>query len=196
MRMYPALRMLILASSSPRRRDLLTKAGLFFDVVPAEIPEEHRPGESAKEFAERLAREKAQAVASRHPQAYVLGADTIVVVDNEIFGKPSGSADAERMLRALSARAHEVITAVCLIAPDGGIHTESESTRVHFGELSEADIRSYVATGEPLDKAGAYAGQGIASRWIERVDGDYLTMVGLPVARVWRMLQRSGYRPC
>ena len=187
--------MLILASSSPRRRELLRNAGIDVTVKPADVPEDHCPGESPREFAERLALAKAQAVAKDHPHDFVLGADTIVVVDDEIFGKPRDAADAARMLTRLSGREHEVLTAVCLIAPAGKVMTESEVAKVAFGGMSAKEIAGYVANGEPMDKAGAYAAQGIASRWVYRVEGDYLTVVGLPIARVWEMLKRAGYPP-
>jgi len=186
--------MLILASSSPRRRELLEAAGIKFVVHAADVPEVHREGEAPVDFAQRLAREKAAVVASAHPGALVLGADTIVVVDGEIFGKPEDAADAARMLRKLSGRDHLVTTAVCLLAPSAGTpDVQAETTRVFFSKLSEKDIADYIATGEPMDKAGAYGIQGHASRWVARIEGDYFTIVGLPVARVWEMLKRAGY---
>src|SRR5208337_2892957 len=166
--------MLILASASPRRQELLRNAGIPFVIQPTDVPEVFREGELPKPFAERLAREKALAAAHQRPDDFVLGADTIVVVDGQVLGKPSDPADAARMLRLLSGRTHEVITAVCLV---GRRHNEPEtrnrkpetafedvrceSTLVTMNPLSEQDIESYVATGEPLDKAGAYAIQGI-----------------------------------
>ncbi|MGD1023155.1 MAG: Maf family protein [Candidatus Sulfotelmatobacter sp.] len=197
--------MLILASASPRRQELLRNAGIPFTVQPADIDESPRAGEAAQECAERLAREKALAVFRIHPQSYVLGADTIVVVDDIILGKPHDADDAARMLRLLSGRTHAVITGVCLVGPGAigavvsrqlpvGSRTEtaSETTLVTFCELSESEIRDYVATGEPMDKAGAYGIQGIASRWIPRIEGDYSNVVGLPVARVYAMLRERG----
>ena len=197
--------MLILASASPRRQELLRNAGIAFTVRPADIDESPRAGEGARECAERLAREKALAVFRGHPQSYVLGADTIVVVDEIILGKPCDANDAARMLRLLSGRTHAVITGVCVVGPDaiGSVasgqwpvasrtETASETTRVTFCELSESEIRDYVATGEPMDKAGAYGIQGIASRWIPRIEGDYSNVVGLPVARVYAMLRERG----
>jgi septum formation protein len=142
--------------------------------------------------AQRLAGEKASAVSRSCPQDCVLGADTIVVVDEQILGKPHDAADAARMLRLLSGRTHEVITGVCLAgpAPDGRRQvTASETTRVTMGEISDEEIGEYVATGEPMDKAGAYAIQGMASRWIPRIEVDYSNVVGLPVALVYRMLR-------
>jgi|SRR5450755_1401724 septum formation protein len=181
--------MLVLASASPRRQELLRNAGIAFEVQPADIPEDPQPGESAKACAERLAREKALAVARLRPQDIVLGADTVVTIDGQILGKPSDAADAARMLRMLSGREHLVITGVCLVA-GGQSSVASESTTVTVSEISENEIADYVASGEPMDKAGAYAIQGIASRWIPRIEGDYSNVVGLPVALVWRMLRK------
>ena len=182
---------LVLASASPRRQELLRNAGIKFDVQPADIPEAPRPGECAKDCAERLAREKALAVESRRPHNPVLGADTIVVVDGQILGKPTDAADAARMLRAISGRQHQVITGLCLVVK-GEPAVASETTEVTVNEIADNEIADYVATGEPMDKAGAYAIQGIASRWICRIEGDYSNVVGLPVALVWRMLRRAG----
>jgi septum formation protein len=192
--------MLILASASPRRQELLRNAGIPFAVQPADINETPRAGESARDYAERLAREKALAVFQSRPQDYVLGADTIVVIDQAILGKPRDTGDARRMLRMLSGRLHAVITGVCLAGPVGsgqwsvasGTRIASETTLVTMNELSSDEIRDYVATGEPMDKAGAYAIQGIASRWIPRIEGDYSNVVGLPVAMVYGMLRERG----
>jgi septum formation protein len=181
--------MLVLASASPRRRELLRNAGILFEVQPANIAEGPLPGESAKDCAERLAREKALVVAAQRPNDVVLGADTIVVVDNEILGKPSDAADAARMLRMLSAREHQVITGVCLVF-EGKARVASETTSVTMSEITDQEIAGYIASGEPMDKAGAYAIQGIASRWIPRIEGDYSNVVGLPVALVFGMLRQ------
>jgi septum formation protein len=183
--------MLVLASASPRRQELLRNAGITFEVQPAHIPEDPLPGEAAKECAERLARQKALAVAGQRPHDFVLGADTLVVVDGLLLGKPSDAADAARMLHMLSGREHQVITGVCLVV-NGQPSVASETTLVTVSEITDRDIAEYVASGEPMDKAGAYAIQGIASRWIPRIEGDYSNVVGLPVALVWRMLQQSG----
>ena len=183
--------MLVLASASPRRQELLRNAGILFDVQPAHIPENPRPGEQAKDFAERLAREKALAVAKERPRDVVLGADTVVVVDGRILGKPVDVADAARMLRMLSGREHQVITGVCVVA-NGQSSVANETTAVTMSEISENEIADYLATGEPMDKAGAYAIQGVASRWIPRIEGDYSNVVGLPVALVWRMLRDTA----
>ena len=166
-------------------------------VQAADIDETPLAGESARACAERLAREKALAVWHERPEDVVLGADTVVVVDEIILGKPVDAADAARMLRMLSGRVHEVITGVCVVksAASGQVpvasETEvaSETTLVTMYPLSDAEIRDYVATGEPMDKAGAYAIQGMASRWIPRIEGDYSNVVGLPVARVWNLLK-------
>jgi septum formation protein len=180
--------MLVLASASPRRQELLRNAGISFEVQPAHIPEDPLSGEQAKECAERLAREKAQAVSRQRPQGIVLGADTVVVIDGVILGKPTNATDAARMLRMLSGRQHQVITGVCVVA-NGQSSVASETTAVTMSEISENEIADYVATGESMDKAGAYAIQGIASRWIPRIEGDYSNVVGLPVALVRRMLR-------
>jgi septum formation protein len=199
--------MIVLASASPRRQELLRNAGMPFTVQPADIDETPRPGEPPRDCAERLAREKALAVAAMRPQDYVLGADTIVVIDDAILGKPRDSADAARMLRLLSGRTHSVITGVCVVKPVASgqwpvgsdaqpvrtenreLKTASASTLVTMCEISDAEIRDYIATGEPMDKAGAYAIQGIASRWIPRIEGDYSNVVGLPIALVYAMLR-------
>jgi len=193
---------LILASASPRRRELLQAAGIPFTVQATDIPEVPAEGEAPRAFAERLAREKAQAIAHQHPQDAVMGADTVVVVNGLILGKPEDAADARRMLRMLSGKTHEVITAVCLIPPTQPAtghrqpatdpDVRSESTQVTFAALTDADIEFYVSTGEPMDKAGAYGIQGVASRWIPRIAGDYSNVVGLPVALVCRMLNEHG----
>jgi septum formation protein len=187
--------MLILASGSPRRRELLTAAGIEFTVQTSDIPEEHRAGESPIVFARRLAEEKASAVWKKDTTRLVLGADTIVIVDSEILGKPRDLADAIRMLRLLSGRIHEVTTAVCLRLPAGSTPEKlqaEETTRVHMSAIPDAEISAYVDSGEPMDKAGAYAIQGAASHWIYKIEGDYNNVVGLPVAAVSRMLQQAA----
>jgi septum formation protein len=183
--------MLVLASASPRRRELLRNVGISFEVQAALIAEDPLPGEDAKECAERLARDKALAVARLRSQDAVLGADTVVVVGGQILGKPTDAADAARMLRLLSGREHQVITGVCLVV-GGQWSVASETTLVAMSEITEEEIAEYIASGEPMDKAGAYAIQGFASRWIPRIEGDYANVVGLPVALVWRMLRQKG----
>jgi septum formation protein len=182
---------LVLASASPRRQELLRNAGIEFVVHPANVAEIPRGGEAPRAFAERMAREKALAVFAQRPNDLVLGADTVVVVDGKILGKPRDAADAARMLRLLSGRKHEVITGVCIVGRKILPDVRSEATIVTMGMLGNDDIRDYVASGEPMDKAGAYAIQGIASRWISRIEGDYFNVVGLPVALVWGMLKET-----
>ena len=193
---------LVLASASPRRQELLKDAGIEFVVKPANIPEVRRDHESAQVFAERMAREKARAVFAGAKGEYVLGADTVVVVAATtvgatgvppvevqlVLGKPENLEDAARMLRLLSGRTHNVITGVCLIG-NNFEDVRSETTAVHFSTLSDAEIRDYIATGEPMDKAGAYAIQGAASRWVSKIEGDYSNVVGLPVALVLQILR-------
>jgi septum formation protein len=179
---------LILASASPRRAELLRNAGIAFTAQATRILERRRQGESPRKFAERLAREKAHAIFARHPRNLVLGADTIVVVRGHALGKPRDRKDARRMLRLLSGRSHQVTTAVCLAGPDFE-DARSETTRVTMRRLSEQEIRDYVASGEPMDKAGAYAIQGLASRFVSRIEGCYFNVVGLPVPLVYRMLR-------
>ena len=182
--------MLILASASPRRAELLRNAGIAFTAIPASIPEERRSGEDPASYARRLAAEKARAVARQHQNDAVLSADTIVVVGGEVLEKPRDAEDARSMLRRLSGRTHEVTTGVCL-ASKGKEWIESETTRVEMTQISDGEIDFYISTGEPMDKAGAYAIQGIASRWIPRIEGCYFNVVGLPVPLVYRFLKDS-----
>ena len=181
----------ILASASPRRRELLNRAGLDFAVRPSALEEVLRPGESPEDFARRAATEKTLAVAATAPRdALVLGADTVVVAGNEVLGKPADPADAARMLRALSGATHRVITGVCLVsAPDRVEAARSETTLVTFRRLDEEEIADYLASGEPFDKAGAYGIQGLASKFVTRIEGCYFNVVGLPVALVYAMLK-------
>jgi septum formation protein len=158
------------------------------------VNEDQRPGEPPLEYARRLAREKAEAVARRYPRSYVLGADTIVVVEGAVLGKPRDAADAARMLRMLSGRGHAVTTAVSLVSPPGDTDTRSYTTQVYFRKLTEDEIQRYVAGGEPMDKAGAYAIQGGASRWTDRIEGEFSNVVGLPLSLVTEMLRKSGLR--
>jgi septum formation protein len=178
--------MLILASGSPRRREILERAAIPFVARPAEVDESVRPGEDACAYVKRLAREKAEAVDAA-PNDIVLGADTVVVVEREILGKPLDEADAARMLRMLSGREHIVMTGVCLLSAGEAVE-DIEKTVVRFVPLSDKEIEEYVASGEPLDKAGAYAIQGLASKFIDRVEGCYFNVVGLPIARVYSRL--------
>jgi septum formation protein len=181
----------VLASASPRRQELLKNAGIDFVVRASDIPEVPRAGESPQAFAQRMAAEKAKAVGATTPGSVILAADTVVAVDAEILGKPENAADAARMLRLLSERTHYVITAVCVLGEDFQ-DVRSETTAVHFTAMSDAEIEDYVASGEPMDKAGAYAIQGRASRWVSRIEGDYHNVVGLPVDLVWRMLREHS----
>jgi septum formation protein len=189
--------MLVLASASPRRRELLAQAGFSFEVHPAHIPEDPYPNEDPIAYVTRLAREKAQAVfdqLSANPETAaklaVLGADTTVTLDNHILGKPENPADAARMLRLLSGRTHRVITGIAVVTAER-TEVAAEVTAVKFLTLSEEEIAAYIATGEPLDKAGAYAIQGRAARWIPRIEGDYFNVVGLPLALVSTLLESS-----
>ena len=163
-----------------------------FEVDPAHIPEERSTGEKPVDYACRLAEEKARAVAARRPGRYVLGADTIVVADEHVLEKPFDHADAERMLRLLSGREHEVTTAVSLVAPNGQTETRTSTTLVRFRDLGVAEIKSYVASNEPMDKAGAYAIQGGAAGFADRMEGEYSNVVGLPLQLVTEMLRRAG----
>ena len=193
--------MLVLASASPRRSELLTQAGYRFRVHPAHIPEDPLPGEDPIVYVTRLAREKAEAVYreltaggdSKEERAdgqslAVLGADTTVTLDNTILGKPVDASDAARMLRMLSGRTHRVITSVALVTA-AGVEVAAEATAVRFLTLSDAEIADYVTGGEPMDKAGAYAIQGRAARWIPRIEGCYFNVMGLPLALVSSLLE-------
>ena len=182
---------LILASHSPRRQELLRRAGFDFEVRPSRIEEIVRPGETAEEFARRAAQEKALEVAGYGPPgAFVLGADTVVVVNGELLGKPRDVEDARRMLRLLSGHTHRVVTGVCLVrAPQKVAALKHETTSVTFRQLDEEEIQSYLANGEPFDKAGAYGIQGLASKFVTRVEGCYFNVVGLPVALVCEILK-------
>jgi len=201
------LNMLVLASASPRRRQLLTQAGFQFEVRPAHIPEDPRPGEDPIVYVTRLAREKAQVVfdqiasgaanetdgpgAMDLERLAVLGADTTVTFDGQILGKPEDREDAARILRMLSGRSHRVITGVALVTHQA-VEVAAEVTAVQFLTLSDSEIEAYIATGEPMDKAGAYGIQGLAAKWIPRVQGCYFNVMGLPLALVATMLESRG----
>jgi len=184
---------LILASASPRRQELLREAGITFETHPAHIPEERLPGEAAVDYAKRLSREKALAVARHFADRFVLGADTIVVVDEHVLEKPTDHNDAARMLRLLSGRVHKVITGVSLLTPAGIIDTRTCTTQVNFRKLTEQEIQTYVASQEPMDKAGAYAIQGGAAKFANRMDGEYSNVVGLPLLLVAEMLKANQF---
>jgi septum formation protein len=179
---------IVLASASPRRAELLRAAGIDFDVLPANVDESALPGEMPRDYVSRLAEAKARAVHAMDSRRTVLAADTVVVVDTHILGKPLDEADARRMLGALSGRTHEVLTAVCVFHPGEIVDTRIEATAVEFAPLSDADIDWYVSSREPMDKAGGYAVQGLASRFVIRIAGSYSNVVGLPVALVYQML--------
>jgi len=189
---------LVLASASPRRAELLRAAGIPFDVVVSDVDETQSVGETPDAYVERLASAKAVAVADRGEARPVLGADTTVVVDGAVLGKPIDTADARRMLLLLSGRTHIVLTGVALVAPRSGVAENRRrlvrvcATQVTFAPLTEAELNWYVASGEPMDKAGAYAIQGLASRFVTRVDGSYSNVVGLPVSHVWAMCSELG----
>jgi septum formation protein len=189
---------LVLASASPRRAELLRAAGIAFDVKVADVDETQSVGETPDVYVERLAIAKAVAIAEQGERRAVLGADTTVVVDGVVLGKPIDAIDATRMLRLLSGRAHLVLTGVALIAPAGAGRVSRPrraqvcTTRVTFAALSEAELAWYVASSEPMDKAGAYAIQGLASRFVTGIDGSYSNVVGLPVSHVWAMCGELG----
>jgi septum formation protein len=181
---------LILASKSPRRAELLSAAGIPFTVRTADIDETPREGEDPADYVQRLAREKARAVPAEQGEI-ILAADTTVVLDNGIMGKPTDAAEAAAMLTALAGRRHEVITGFCIC---NGVDEVSDvaSTWVWFAPMSQGEIEEYVASGEPMDKAGAYGIQGLASRFVERIEGPYSNVVGLPVALVYRHLREQA----
>jgi septum formation protein len=179
---------LILASGSPRRRELLTMLGIPFTVQPSHIPEAPLPGEQPIPYAERLARDKALGVAG----ALVLGADTTVLLDGHLLEKPADAEDALRMLRLLQGRTHEVITSVALVSA-GAVRQATDVTRVTFRQAGDAYLRAYVATGEPMDKAGAYGIQGYGAALVERIEGDFFGVMGLPVRLVLQLLEEAGY---
>lgn len=182
---------LILASASPRRAELLQAAGIPFEVSPAEVDERFQPGETPRDAVARVAEIKAAAAAERHPGDVVLAADTTVVVSGQVLGKPVDRSDAVRMLCALSGREHDVLTGVCVCSQHRRL-VHVELTRVFMAALSDEEIEWYVATGEPADKAGAYAAQGLASRFVARIEGSYSNVVGLPIASVYRLLTEVG----
>lgn len=185
---------LILASGSPRRRELLERMGLTFTVQPADADETLAPGLTAQEQVIRLSRKKAEAVAAAHGldgDTVILSADTVVVLDGNILGKPRDEADAARMLEAFSGRSHLVLTGVTVLS-GGGMESHCEETEVHFRPISQAEIDAYIATGEPMDKAGAYGIQGYAALFVEKLVGDYYNVMGLPVCSTALMLRRAG----
>jgi septum formation protein len=183
----------VLASSSPRRRELLTLIGIGHEVLPADIDESELPGEAPAVYAERLARGKAGVIAARAPEALTIGADTIVVIDDQILGKPRDVMDARRMLQLLSGRTHTVYTAVA-VARGPEIVSGVEHVAVTFRALGEDQIGRYIATREPMDKAGAYGIQGFGATLVERIDGDYFAVMGLALGRLVELMRRLGVR--
>jgi septum formation protein len=179
---------LVLASSSPRRRQLLEMLGIPIRVVSPNIPEVRRPVETPIDYVERLAREKALSV----PGSLVLGADTTVIVRDQVLEKPTDSSDALGMLRKLQGRTHQVVTSVALVA-DGALHQATDITNVTFRRLDDGMLEAYVATGEPMDKAGAYGIQGYGAALVERIDGDFFSVMGLPLRLVLSLLEQAGH---
>ena len=185
---------LVLASASPRRTVLLDMLGLVHEVVHANVDETLVPGESAAAQVERLACAKALAVADLRPDAIVLGADTVVVLDGQLLGKPASRQDALATLLRLAGRDHMVLSGIALVSPGGIVYSAVSTTRVTFRTLHEDLARRYVSTGEVLDKAGSYGIQGLGAALIESIEGDYFTVVGLPVPEFLRLLERAGWR--
>ena len=184
---------IVLASQSPRRSELMRMLGFEFDVVPADIDETYPPGEGGAVHAQRLAREKAEAIARVRPDAVVIGSDTVVVVDDDVLGKPRSRDHAVEMLMRLQGRAHQVATGIAVVAPERGVIDEIEVVDVKFRPFDERTARAYVETGEPMDKAGAYGIQGYGASLVEWVRGDYFAVMGLPVQRMIRIMERMGY---
>lgn len=181
----------VLASASPRRRELLNLIGIAHEVVPADVDESLLPGEAPARYVERVARDKATAVAAKHAHVLVIAADTTVVLDGDVLAKPADAADAKRMIGRLAARTHDVYTGIA-VARDGQIESAVERVAVTFRALTAEEIDAYVATGEPLDKAGAYGIQGYGATIVERVDGDYFSVMGLGLRRLVELMQRMG----
>jgi septum formation protein len=186
----------ILASSSPRRRELLASIGLAFDVIPSAVPEERQPDETPEEYVARLSRQKAAAVAEKSRDRWVIGADTTVVMGDEVLEKPRDANDAKRMLATIAGQTHVVYTGVTLKCLERGyVDTHVATTEVRMLPLTARDIEWYVATGEPMDKAGAYAAQGVGGMFIDSIHGSYTNVVGLPLALLFQMLRRAGLEP-
>ncbi len=186
----------ILASSSPRRRELLASIGVEFDVIPSNVPEEHQPGEAPEEYVARLSRDKAQAIATRHRDRWVIAADTTVLYGDQLLEKPQDDADAARMLATIAGKTHIVYTGITLQNEERGYgETRVAESEVRMLPLSASDIEWYVATGEPRDKAGAYAVQGIGSMFIDSIHGSFTNVVGLPLALLFQMMRKAGIDP-
>lgn len=186
---------LILASASPRRAEILRNAGFDFEIVLAHADESPRPGEAATDYVRRLAEEKARTVARQLAKdavddfTFIIGADTVVIIGSEILGKPSSPGKAREMIRRLSGNPHDVYTGLAVLQVNGTVHTAVEKTRVTFESLSEEEIEDYIATGEPFDKAGAYAIQGRGGKFISRIEGCYFNVMGLPLARLYAIIR-------
>jgi septum formation protein len=185
---------LVLASASPRRSAILRTLGLEHEVLAADVPESFRPGETPEFHVERLARDKAMAARRSRPDALVLGGDTVVVVEGEVLGKPSDAGEATATLLRLSGRSHTVFSGLALAVPGGAVHSVVEQARVAFRSFDREAAEAYVETGEPLDKAGAYGIQGMGAAFVARIEGDYYTVVGLPVGGLLSLLERAGWR--
>jgi septum formation protein len=190
---------LILASSSPRRAQVLRDAGFVFEIRPADVDETRQPHEAAEDYVRRVAQAKAHTIAEQAraagERAFVIAADTIVLAEGQILGKPKDAADARRMLRLFSGKTHEVLTALDVInIPAANEVLHVEKTHVKFLKMSEEEIESYIQTGEPFDKAGAYGIQGIAGRFATRVEGCYFNVLGLPLSRLWTTLHSLGWK--
>ena len=182
---------IVLASASPRRKELLSLITEHFTVCPADADETLRDAPLGEEVT-RLSRLKAEAVQAQHPNAVCIGSDTMVTIDGLRLGKPKDADEAASMLRRLRGRTHEVLTGLAVLTPDGGAHTLHTCTRVTFRDFAEDELAAYLTTGEPLDKAGAYGVQGLGALLVERLDGDFFNVMGLPVLRLSRMLERFG----
>ncbi len=187
---------LILASSSPRRRELLASIGVDFEIIPSHVPEQHQPGEAPEEYVARLSRDKARTIATQHRDRWILAADTTVLLGDQLLEKPTGRADAVRMLGTIAGRTHVVYTGVTIENSSRGYSdTRVAESEVRMLPLSPEDIEWYVDTGEPLDKAGAYAVQGIGGMFIDSIHGSYSNVVGLPLALLLQMFRKAGIDP-
>lgn len=185
---------LVLASRSPRRAQLLRMLRLKFEAIPADVDETFRRGEEAHVYAERMAREKALHVAKQRPDAIVIGSDTVVMIDGEVLGKPKDENEAIEMLMRLSGREHRVESGIAVVAPGGRVLSSVEGVHVRFRVFGRRTAAEYVATGEPMDKAGAYGIQGFGATIVESIHGDYFAVMGLPIARMMSLLQALGWR--
>ena len=185
---------IILASASPRRQELLQQIGVPYEVVKSDAEEVLDAVEGPRALAVENARRKALAVAKRYPGRVVLGADTVVFQDGAVYGKPKDAEDARNMLKSFAGRRHDVVTGVAIVAKDGVCYTDATETKVFFNDLTDDEIAAYIATGEPMDKAGAYAVQGRAAAFIPRIEGSFSNVVGLPLAEVASLLKEAGVR--